>query len=83
MDDGGVIFQRLNEIRVKGILEQRGHGTGGTDVASRDGLALVGVGADDLRQPLLQVGDAGGQAEDRHDLAGNGDIKAVLTGGYR
>ena len=81
VDDGGVVFQRLNEVRVKGILEQRGHGTGGTDVACRDGLALVGVGADDLRQPLLQVGDAGGQAEDRHDLAGNGDIKAVLTGG--
>ena len=81
VDDGGVVFQRLNEVRVKGILEQRGHGTGGTDVASRDGLAFVGVGADDLRQPLLQVGDAGGQAEDRHDLAGNGDIKAVLTGG--
>ncbi len=62
-------------------MSKRGHGTGGTDVACRNGLAIVGVGADDPTQAVLQVGDAGGQAEDRHDLAGNGDIKAVLTGG--
>ena len=81
VDDGGVVFQRLNEVRVQRILQQGGHGTGGADLARRDGLAVVGVGADDLGQPLLQVGDAGGQAEDGHDLAGDGDIKAVFTRG--
>ena len=78
----GVVLQRLNEVRVEGILQQRGHGTGGTDVACRDGLARRRCSRTTMRrQALLQVGDAGGQAEDGHDLAGNGDVKAVLTGG--
>ena len=54
---------------------------GGTDLTGGHRLAVVGVGTHDPGQTLLQVGDAGGQAEDRHDLAGNGDIKAVLAGG--
>ena len=54
---------------------------GGTDLTGGHRLAVVGVGADDARQPLLQVGDAGGQAEDGHHFAGHGDIKTVLAGG--
>ena len=81
MDDGGVVLQRLHKVRVEGVLQQGGHSTGGTDLARRDGLAVVGVGTDDLCQPLFQIRDAGGEAEDGHDLAGNGDVKAVLAGG--
>ena len=45
------------------------------------GLPVVGIGADDLGEPLFQIRDAGSQAEDRHDLAGYRDVKTVLAGG--
>ena len=81
VDDGGIVFQRLHKVRVQCVLQQGSHGTGSTDLTGGDGLAVVGVGAHDLGKTLLQVGNAGGEAEDRHHLAGNGDIKAVLAGG--
>ena len=81
VDDGGIIFQRLHKVRIQCIFQQGGHGTGSTDLTGGDGLAVVGVGTHDLGKTLLQVGNAGGEAEDRHHLAGNGDIKAVLAGG--
>ena len=78
---GGVVLQGLDEVRVQGILQQGGHGTGGTDLTGGHRLAVVGVGTHDPGQTLLQVGDAGGQAEDGHHFAGHGDIKTVLAGG--
>ena len=81
VDDGGVVFQRLYKVRVQRVLQQGGHGTGSTDLTGSDGLAVVGVGAYDLGKTLLQIGNAGGKAENCHHLAGNGDIKAVLAGG--
>ena len=80
VDDGGVVLEGLDQVRVEGVLQQGGHGTGCADVSSRDGLAVVGVGADDLREALFQIGDAGGEAEDGHDLAGDGDVETVLAG---
>ena len=81
VDDGGVVLQRLHQVGVKGVLQQGGHGTGRADLAGGDGLAIVGVGADDAGQPLFQVVQVGGQAEHGHDLAGDGDVKAVLPRG--
>ena len=81
VDDGGVVLQRLHQVGVKGVLQQGGHGTGRADLAGGDGLAIVGVGADDAGQPLFQVVQVGGQAEHSHDLAGDGDVKAVLPRG--
>ena len=80
VDDGGVVFQRLHQIGVDGVLQQGGHGARRADLARRHRLAVVGVGADDAGQPLFQVFQVGGKAEDGHDLAGDGDIKAVLPG---
>ena len=81
VDDGGVVFQRLDKVRVQCVLQQSGHGTGRADLTGRDGLAVVGIGAHDLGKALFQVRDAGGQTEDGHHLTGNGDVKAVLAGG--
>ena len=81
VDDGGVVFQRLHKVRVQCVLQQGGHGTGCADLTGGHRLAIVGVGAHDAGQPLLQIGDAGGKAEDCHDLAGDRDVKAVLAGG--
>ena len=81
MDDGGVVLEGLDQVGVDGVLEQGGHGAGRADLPGGDRLAVVGVGADDAGQPLLQIVQAGGQAEHRHHLAGDGDVKAVLPGG--
>ena len=45
-----------------------------------DGLVVVGVGDDHLAEALLEVGEAGRKAENCHDFARDGDLKAVLAG---
>ena len=47
VDDGGVVFQRLDEVGVDGVLQQSGHSAGRAQLPGCDGLAAVGVGADD------------------------------------
>ena len=45
-----------------------------------DGLVVVGVGDNHLAEALLEVGEAGRKAENCHDFARDGDLKAVLAG---
>ena len=77
----GLCSRVWTRLGSRGVLEQGGHGTGGADLTGSDGLAVVGVGTDNAGQPCLQVLQVGGQAEDSHDLAGYGDVEAVLPGG--
>ena len=77
----GLFSSVLDEVGVDGVLQQSGHSAGRPQLPGRDGLAVVGVGADDAGQALLEVGQVARQAEDGHDLAGDGDVKAVLTRG--
>ena len=72
-------LERLHEVGLERVLEQRGHGALGVQVVRGDGLVVEGVADHDAAEALLQVGDAGGQAEDGHDLAGHGDVEAVLA----
>ena len=81
VDDGRVVLQRLDQVRVEGVLQQGGHGTGSTDLTGCDRLAVIGIGADNAGQPRLEVLKVGGKAEHRHDLAGDRDVKAILTRG--
>ncbi len=62
-------------------INSKGVKTARRDVEQFQSSAVVGVGAYDLGKTLLQIGNAGGKAENCHHLAGNGDIKAVLAGG--
>ena len=80
VDKGGGALQRLDQIGLQGVLQQGGHGALGLQIVGGDGLAVVGIAHDDPGQTCLQVGDVAGQAQDRHDLAGHGDLKAVLPG---
>ena len=77
--EGGVALERLDQVGLDGILEQRRHGTLGVDVVDRDGLAVVGVGNDHAAEARLEVHEVGRQAEARHDLGGHGDVEAVLA----
>ncbi len=44
-----------------------------------NGLAAVGVADHDLPEALLEVGDGGRQAQDRHDLRRDGDVESILA----
>ena len=41
---------------------------------------LAGLADDDVAEAGLQIGEVGGQAENRHDLGRHGDVEAVLAG---
>jgi hypothetical protein len=79
MDEGGVVLQRLHEVRRERILEQRRHGPGGGKIARGDRLLVARLPDLDLSQPPLQIGEVGSQAKDRHDLRGHGDVEARLA----
>ena len=74
------MLERLDEVGLDGVLEQRRHGARRVEVGRRDGLAGVGVGDDHAAQALLQVHEVRGEAERRHDLGCDGDVEPVLAG---
>ena len=45
---------------------------------ARIGVRSRAVADDDVAEPLLEVDEAVGQAENRHDLGGHHDVEAVL-----
>ena len=77
--EGGRALERLDEVGLERVFEQRRHGTVGLEVARGDRLVVVGVADDDAREALLEVVDGSRQAEDRHDLGGDGDLEVVLA----
>ena len=79
VDKRGRAFQRLDEIWLERVLQKRSHGADSFEVAGSHRLIVECVTDDDARQALFQVSNRAGEAEDRHDLAGHGDIEAVLT----
>ena len=73
------VFQRLHQVWFDGVLEQHRHRAVDLQVLGVDRLVVVGVGDQDVAQALLEILQVGGQAQDGHDLAGNGDLEAVLA----
>ena len=69
----------MHQVGLERVLKQRGHGTLGLKVAGTDGLAGKAIADDNLAQALLEVVNARRQAQDCHDLGGDGDIEAVLA----
>ena len=74
------MLEGLYQVGLEGILEEGCHCAFCVQVMSCDGLAVIGVGDNGSAQACLEVGDITGQAEDRHDFGGNGDLEAVLSG---
>ena len=73
------VFERLHEIGLERVLQQSRHGALGLELAGANGLAVVGVADHDLPEALLEVGDGGRQAQDRHDLRRDGDVESILA----
>ena len=80
VDEGGGALQGLDQVGLDGVLEQGGHGPLGLEIVGGNGSSGAGVGNHHAAQPGLQIRQAAGQAEHRHDLRGHGDVKAVLPG---
>ena len=79
MDERGVALERLHEVRLDGVLEEHRHGAAGADVVGRQRLARLAVAEGDAAEALAQVLERRGEAEDGHDLAGDGDVVAGLA----
>ena len=78
VDEGGRPLQCLDQVGLQGVLQQGGHGALRLQVVGGDGLTVVCIRHNHFSQPGLQVRDVRRQAQHRHDLAGHGDLKAVL-----
>ena len=79
VDERGVALERLHEVRLDGVLEQHRHGAAGAEVVGGERLARRVVGEDDAAEALAQVLERRGEAEDGHDLGGDGDVEAGLA----
>ena len=79
VDEGGRVLERLHEVRLDGILEERRHGAFSLEVGGGDGLAGVGIGNDHATQAPLEIHKVARQAERSHHLGGHGDVEAILT----
>ena len=79
VDQAGVAFERLHEVRLDGVLEQHRHGSAGADVVGGEGIAPAVVAERDAAEALAKVLERGGEAEDGHDLAGDRDVVAGLA----
>ena len=79
VDEGRRAFERLHEIRRQRVLEQHGHRASGLQIFGRDRLFVRSIGDDDFAEPLLQILEIAGEAEDRHHFGGDRDVEAVLA----
>ena len=69
-------FQRLHQIGQDGVLHQHGQRAAHAQIVGRDGLARAIAADHHAAQPLPHVAERSGQRQNRHDLAGHGDIEA-------
>ena len=78
VDQGRRSLQRLHQIGLDRILEQRRHGPRRLQVVGGDGLVLIGVAHHHPSQARFQICYGGGQAEHGHDFRGHGNVKSIL-----
>jgi len=79
VDKGRLAFQSLHQVGHDRVLEQDGHRTGHAQILQRDRVALPVQADDHPPRALAQVFQAGGQGQDGHQLAGDGDVEAGLA----
>ena len=80
VDQGRGMLQGLDQVGLQGVLQQGRHSPLRLQVMGGHRVAGIGVAHHDPAQPGLQVRDVRRQAQHRHDLAGHGDVEAVLPG---
>jgi hypothetical protein len=84
--EGSAVDQRrpalagLHQIRQQGVLQQGRRGVLDSKVRDQEGAAVGPLAQQDSADTLLELSVARGQAEYGHDLAGGGNVEAVLPG---
>ena len=76
VNEGRRAFERLHQVRRDRFLEQRGHRAVRLQLLGAHRLTLARIGDDDVAEAFLQVVEVLGEAEDRHDFGGDGDVEA-------
>lgn len=76
---GGRALQGLQQVRRERVAQDHRHRPGAPDLLRGDRLAVAVVADDDPGQPVAQVPQRGRQRQDRHDLAGRGDVERRLA----
>ena len=79
VDDGGRVFEGLDEVGLQRVLQKRGHCARGFQIVRRDGFPFKRVPHDDAPEARFEVGKRGRKAQNRHDLACDGNVVAVLS----
>ena len=79
VDEGRIVLQRLHQVRLHRLHQEHGHRAVGLEVARRHRALVAAVADDDVADAFLKIGDIVGQAKDRHDLRGDGDVEAALA----
>ena len=85
MDERSLALEGLHDGGMQGILEEHRHGAGNPEVFERDLFALGGRADDHTPAALAQITKCGRvvgaiyEGENRHQLAGDGDIEAGLA----
>ena len=75
----GRTLDGLHKVGRHRVAQQRSHGSLRADIATGDQLARIGAPHRDARHARLHIHQIACHAEGGHDLAGGGDIKAILT----
>ena len=68
MDDCRRPFNRLNQVRAQGILEQDRHGSGAAQVLSCHGMFIFGQTDHDPAETFPQIVKIDGKSQNRHYL---------------
>ena len=79
VDEGGVVLERLDQVRPDRIAQQCGHCTVRLQLRSRHRRAFSGVADDDAAEAALQVRKVVGEAKDRHHFRSDDDVETVFT----
>ncbi len=77
---GGRVFQRLHQVGLEGVFEQSRQRALHLEIGSVNRAPVGSIGNQDTAQTVLEIGNAGGQAQNGHDFAGHRDLETVLPG---
>src|SRR3990172_4448961 len=76
VDEGRHSFEGLHQVRLQGVGEEREHRPRGLQLGRLDRRLVVGEADENPIEPLSQILLVLGEAEDRHDLGGGGDVES-------
>ncbi len=74
-----VVFQRLHQVRLECVAQQRSHGTGNIELPDGNGFTFTRVTDDNVANSLCQVIQAIRKAKNCHDFGRHGNIVARLS----